>query len=468
VSLLATAEPVASGADVRLGGRRLLILLFLLTLPLVTARLRGADEIEYFSYLPSLVFDQDLDFENEYRHFVDRDPESLRAFEETFLDRREPLTGRPINFAPLGTALLWSPFYLLAHLGVLAARALGAAVEADGLSRPYVAAVSLGSAVYGWLGLLLAHHAVRRVLGVGEPAAAWAVAGIALGTPVLYYVTLAPGFSHAASLFTIALVLCLSLRAAGAETTGVRTWAALGAAVGLCALVREQDGLLGLVPGVLLLRELARRRAVGDFLGKAVALGGTTLLVFLPQLLAYRAVNGTWGPSKLVVRKMSWSSPHLLEVLLSPGHGLFVWAPLLLVAVLGLLLGLREPRTRLASGLLLVAFASQAWINGAVESWSQAGAFGSRRFVGLSFAFAWGLALVLDRLRPRAASALLVAFFALWNVGLMIQFGLKLMDRQRLEWPRVAVNQVTEVPRRLGRTAWLFFTDREALVRESR
>jgi len=53
-------------------------------------------------------------------------------------------------------------------------------------------------------------------------------------------------------------------------------------------------------------------------------------------------------------------------------------------------------------------------------------------------------------------------------VSLMVQFGLKLMDRQGLEWPRVAISQFTEVPRHLGRSAWLFFTDRERLVREGR
>ena len=36
----------------------------------------------------------------------------------------------------------------------------------------------------------------------------------------------------------------------------------------------------------------------------------------------------------------------------------------------------------------------------------------------------------------------------------------------QFEWPRVAVNQVSEVPRHLARAAWLFFTDRERLVRE--
>jgi len=58
--------------------------------------------------------------------------------------------------------------------------------------------------------------------------------------------------------------------------------------------------------------------------------------------------------------------------------------------------------------------------------------------------------------------------FAWWNVSLVVQFGLKLMDRQGLEWPRVAISQFTEVPRHLGRAAWLFFTDRERLVREGR
>jgi hypothetical protein len=168
-----------------------------------------------------------------------------------------------------------------------------------------------------------------------------------------------------------------------------------------------------------------------------------------------------------VTRKMDFLSPHFLQVLFDPGHGLFVWAPLLLVAVVGLalLVGRRqEVAACLAMGLLL-----QFWINGAVESWSQAGAFGSRRFVGATPVFAWGLASVVTAVLPRlrtGATVAVLAVFAWWNVSLMIQFGLKLMDRQRLSWPRVAVNQFTEVPPRLVRVGVLFFTDRERLVRE--
>lgn len=453
------------------GGRRLLVVLFVLTLPLVTVRVRGADEIEYFSYLRSLAFDRDLDFTNEYAHFHARDPQGLAGFRETFLDRREPATGRPINFASLGPALLWSPFYLLAHVAVAAARALGAGVAADGFSWPYTAAAAYGSALWGFAGLLLAHDALTRDGAFSVEAATLSVAGVWLATPTLYYLTLAPAFSHACSLFAVSLLVWLWLRARrrgpGEAAAPLLDWALVGLAGGLCGLVREQDALFLVIPAAALFRDAGHRRQLLAFATRAAAMGACAALVFLPQLFAYHAINGRFGPSTFVTQKMNFLSPHFLQVLLDPGHGLFVWAPLLLVAAVGLalLVRTRNPVAAcLAAGLLL-----QVWINGAVESWSQAGAFGSRRFVGATPVFAWGLAAILTRLLPRLRAAAVaggLALFVWWNVSLMIQFGLKLMDRQRLEWPRVAVNQFTEVPPRLWRVGVLFLTDRERLVRE--
>lgn len=446
-----------------LEGRALLTALFVLTLPLVTPKIRGADEIEYFAYLRSAVFDHDLSFGNEYQHFYESDPQGLEGFKRTFLDLREPRTGRHINFAPMGTALLWSPFYLVTHLGVLLARAAGSTVAADGFSRPYVAAVCYASALYGFLGLLLVHDALRRYGSFSEPAASWSVAGLWLGTPVLYYMTLAPGFSHAASLFAVSLTLWLWLRARGGD--GLRNWILVGMAGGLAGLVREQDALFLAAPGL----DLAWRAARGQLRATLglLAMGAAAAAVFAPQLLAYAVVNGRFGPSTLVSRKMSYASPHFLEVLFDPGHGLFVWAPLLLLAALGLVLLLRQ--RDLVPALLAVTLLLQVWINGSLDSWTQAGAFGSRRFVAATPVFAWGLAALLVAALPtlrRGATAAILALFVWWNVSLMVQFGLRLMDRQRLEWPRVARNQVVEVPKRLGRVLVLFFTDRERLLRE--
>jgi len=451
-------------------GRRSLAAVFVLTLPLVTPKIRGADEIEYFSYLPSLVFDHDLDFADEYRYFHQRDPDGLAGFKATFLDRREPATGRHLNFGPIGSALLWSPFYLLAHAATLFARALGAEVAADGMSWPYLAAVCGASALYGFLGLLLVHHALVRHGGFSDGVATLSVLALWLGTPVLYYMTLAPAFAHTSSLFAVALLVWLWLRARALGDAGrVRDWALVGLAGGWCALVREQDVLFLAIPVLWLASDAARSRAWGRALARAGAVGAVALVTLVPQLLTYRALTGRFGPSRLVTRKITYWSPHFLEVLFDPGHGLYAWAPLLLLATAGLVLALWQRRD-VVTALLAVGLLLQVWINGALESWTQAGAFGSRRFVAATPLFAWGLAALVAGARKhlgRVPVAAALALFAWWNVSLMVQFGLKLMDRQRLEWPKVAVNQFTEVPSRLGRVAVLFFTDRERLVREA-
>lgn len=453
-------------------GEKLLLVLFLLSLPLVTFKLRGADEIEYFAYLPSLVFDQDLDFGNEYRHFVERDPQGLAGFQSTFLERREPVTGRPINFAPIGSAVLWAPFYLLAHAGVLLARAGGSSLVADGLSTPYVAAACLASASYGLFGLILVHRLLRRHFGLDDGIATAAVLALWLGSPLLYYMTVAPGFSHASSVFAVGLMLSLWL----AETTRadaelrLPSWAGIGLAGGLCGIVREQDGFLLLLPGLWMLKDAAARRDLRRALARGLALVAGTVLAVLPQLFAYRALNGHFGPTTLVARKMDWTAPHLLDVLFDSAHGLFAWSPILLLAVLGLALRLVQKRET-SVALLLLGAALQTWLNGSVLSWSMAGAFGSRRFLSLTPIFALGLAAALSALVSRAgrtAARSLVAVAVWWNVSLMVQFGLKLMDRQGLVWPEVMVNQVTAVPQRLARVAWLYLVDREALVKETR
>jgi hypothetical protein len=408
-----------------------LSVLLLVSLPLVTPRIAESDAVEYFSYLPSLLIDHDLDFTDEYQAFYDEDPEGRAGFKETFLDR-STATGLKLNFGPIGTALLWSPFYLATHLVV---------GSADGMSQPYRTAVSFASALYAAVGLLLCYRLARRY---AEPFLSFAaVVALWWATPVAYYMYVAPGMSHASSLFAVALFFTLW---PWAVSGGVSRWAVWGASAGLMALVREQDLFFAVaVPlAVLGLADRWKRLfAIGAF-------GAAAFLVFLPQLAAYQVLNGAPSPSPLVQRKMIWYSPHFFEVLFSSEHGLFFWSPILLLFFAGSLLLLRKDR--LAGLLLLSAFAAQVYISGAVDSWTQAGAFGARRFVGATALFAvWG-ALVLDALEPRlkrAGIAAVCSIFVLWNVSLMIQFGLGLMNRDRLIWSEVLRNHVHEVPPRL-------------------
>jgi hypothetical protein len=447
--------------------RLFLAALLALTLPLVTPKLRAADEIEYFAYLRSWVLDGDLDFANEYQHFYDRDPKGLAQFKTTFLDMRDPVTGRCINFGPMGSAVLWGPFYLLVHAGLLLARLLGASTLADGFSGPYIAAVSYASAFYGLLGFGLIHDGLRRYGGFDERAARLSVVAMWLGTPALYYMTIAPGFSHAPSLFVVSWLLWLWLGVRNRADGGLpRHYALIGVAGGLAGLVREQDVLFLSVPCLWVVWQAVRQRDWKRGLLRLCVVAVTAWLVFLPQLFAYRALFGGFHPSGIVREKMRYWSPHFLEILFDPGRSLFLWSPLLLLSVLGLGLALHRRRDA-PTVLFALAFVLQVWICGSLSSWTQAGAFGMRRFISATPAFAWGLAVLLGPLCRgwrRFVAVLALTLCVWWSLSLMVQFGTGLMNRKQPDWPSVAVNQVVGVPPRLARWSVLFFTDRERLV----
>jgi len=458
-------------------------LLAALTLPGVTRRIHASDEVQYVAFLRSLWFDRDVSFDNEYRRFYADGAARHPAFAATFI---EPVTetGLRRNFGTIGSALLWAPFYGAADAGVRAARAMGSGVAADGYSWPYISAVCLGSAVYGLLALLLAWCAARRVLhaaGLPQGRHAWlAAAAAGLGTPLLFYMYVSPGFAHATSAFAVsAFVLAWLVVRRRWTASGL---VALGALAALMAMVREQDAFVVVGPAIDLawsvLRE-RRWRAAGPVLAGAAA----AVLVYLPQALAYLALNGRLGPSRLVSRKMTWTSPHAAGVLFSPEHGLFFWTPLALLAAAGLLLlvvrrgagnghgqahaGGRDDALRIGVGLLAIVLV-QVYVAGAVESWTVAGAFGQRRFVALTAPLVIGLAVLgAHAARPgtRAAAALLAGLCVWWNLGLMVQFGAGLMDRQRLELRHNAYNTFVEVPRRLPDIAYRYLFDRGSFYR---
>ena len=106
-----------------------LTLLFIVSLPAVTARLYSSDEVEYFSYLRSLWFDRDVSFENEYQYFYDHRIAQSADFHHTFLEL-ETATGRRINYGTMGCAILWSPFYAGADLTTRFAGALPSSTAA--------------------------------------------------------------------------------------------------------------------------------------------------------------------------------------------------------------------------------------------------------------------------------------------------------------------------------------------------
>ena len=130
--------------------------------------------------------------------------------------------------------------------------ALATGAPANGLSQPYISAVAYGSAIYGFLAVLLSADIARRVVGRGTAAAL----AIGLGTPLVYYTYITPPFSHATSAFAVSLFLWTWLRARASWTP--RAVAVLALAGALMTMVREQDALFLIGPALDYLRTVWR------------------------------------------------------------------------------------------------------------------------------------------------------------------------------------------------------------------
>ena len=452
----------------------LLTAAFVLTLPAVTPRVYASDEIQYFSYLRSLWFDGDVSFENEYRYFYDRNIGRGENFHATFL-QLETDAGRRPNFGTLGAALLWTPFYAAGDATARLMAAAGANVEVDGFSPPYLRAVAYGSAVYGFLAIVLGISALRRIMGPSTFRGADVVAGVLVwvGTPLLFYMYIAPPYAHAPSAFAVALFVCIWLHVRGTWTA--RGAIALGLSGALMAMVREQDALLVIGPALDFALTAVRRPGRGAL--TTAAAGALAFAIgYAPQLLAYKALNGYAGPSKLVVRKMTWYSPHALEVLFSTGHGFLFWTPLAVVALAGLVaLALRgSADARRVGWCMLLMLAAQVYVSGSVESWKVAGAFGQRRFVAITVLLVIGLGVLLRTLfsshhalrrtspPARFATGTVLALCVWWNLALTALFGTGLMDRQRLDLKRNAYDAFVTVPGMAPDLALRYLTRRDS------
>jgi len=174
-------------------------------------------------------------------------------------------------------------------------------------------------------------------------------------------------------------------------------------------------------------------------------------------------LNGHIGPHSSVGRKMTWTAPHAAEVLFSPEHGFFFWTPLAAVALAGLFL-----RRQRVFALLLIMVVLQVYVAGSVESWTVAGAFGQRRFIALTAALVIGYAALRQALKSTPARRALTAVTVLavyWNLALIAEFSVGLMDRQRLEPRKNAYDAFVTLPRMAPSLVYRYLFDRTSFYK---
>ena len=456
----------------------LLLVLFLFSLPLLNPWVRG-DGVGYYAYARAPLIEHNLDFTHDYLS-------ANESFREGRLDEYgqpkpafRTVTGHLENHFTVGPALLWSPFLLVAHGAVLSARALGSSVQADGFSAPYRYAMAFGTAIYGFLALLIAFRLTRKYVPPLWAFIATLAIWWASSLPVYMYFN--PSWSHAHSAFAVALFLWYWERTRGGRT--LREWFILALITGLMLNVYYPNLMVVTVLALEAFSEYLEyfrgarepnRTSIFPLLSRQLIFGLVVCVCLLPTFLSRWIVYG--GPFEtgyLSIRDFLWSSPVFLKVLFSANHGLLSWTPVIIFSLLGLLMFARRS-PRLGISFLAACIVFYCFIS-LYPDWAGISSFGNRFFISLTSLFIFGLGVALESfagLFSRRRPALLVisavlACFTLWNLGMIYQWGTHLIPaRGPISFSQAASNQFQVVPRQISSQLQAYFFRRGDLMRQ--
>ena len=473
-------EERGSGLSPRHGTRkaqRLLLLLYLLSLAFLNPWIRG-DGVGYYAFARAPLIEHNLDFTRDYQ-------EANASFREGRLDEHgqprpqfRTVTGHLDNHFTVGPAILWSPFLLLAHGGVLLARAMGSSLAADGFSWPYRIAMAFATSLYGFLGLLIAFRLARQY--VEERWALLSTIAIWWASSLPVYMYFNPSWSHAHAAFAVALFLWYWHETREART--LRQWLLLGVLAGLLLNVYYANAMILVVLAVEAIQEYAaafrapgrRNSAIAQLAARHLLFAAVVVLCMIPTFVTRHIIYGSAFESGYIpIREWSWSSPHLFAVLFSSNHGLLSWTPVLLLAIVGLFAFWRN-QPRVGAAFLAATLAFYYFI-ASYPDWAGISSYGSRFFVSLSAFFIVGLSIFLEgcarffrsRRAALAAACAVLACFALWNVGLMFQWGAHLIPaRGPISFREMARNQFFVVPRQLTIQLQTYLFKRRALMEQ--
>jgi hypothetical protein len=337
--------------------------------------------------------------------------------------------------------------------------------------------MALATALYGFLGLLISFRLACRY--IDERWALLATLGIWFASSLPVYMYFNPSWSHAHSVFAVAVFLWYWQRTRPRRT--LTQWVVLGLISGLVLDVYYANISVLLVP---LAESVAGYwhgwrasgrdgQSLGRLFGGNLLFCLATLIAFLPTMITRQIIYGhplSFGYGDIDITQ--WAAPRLVSVLFSSDHGLLVWTPILIPAVAGLFLLRRHDRALAA--YLVIALLALYYLVAIDSCWDGISSFGNRFFVSLTPLFVLGLAVCFSEFarwvrggrRAFATASSVTCLFILWNLAFIFQWGTHMVPaRGPISWKQMVYNQFLVVPKRGMSEFAAYFQNRRGLMR---
>lgn len=330
------------------------------------------DVNQYYCYLPALFIHKDLSF-------------SFPNNRSYWLIPNEK--GKALPKMTSGMAMLYSPFFLVAHLV-----ASNTDFPADGYSLPYSVSLRIGTYIYVSIGLYLLYLALLYFF---KPwISAVSIVLIFISTNLFYYSLSEAEMSHS-YLFWLFSVLILNMLK-WFETCKLKNLVFISLSMGMSVLIRPTSIVVLLVPLFYLFSQKKPLSLLNTYKNQFLVAITLFLLPIFIQMLYWKIYGNTWVRWSYGEEQFFFNNPHLIEFLVSYRKGWLLYTPMMIFALLGFVfLPKFAPKFKWSFPLVI---ASAIFILSSWWSWWFGGSYGSRAMVEfyalLAFPFAAFLSVV--------------------------------------------------------------------------
>lgn len=372
------------------------------------------DVVSYYAYLPAGIIFHDLNF-----NFIKELPPEFKG--KIWVGTAP--NGKPILRMTMGLAILWLPFFMMAHLF---SKVMG--IEALGYSWPYSFAIFVATIFYLFIGLLFLRKILLKYFS--EIITGITLLLVVLATNLMYYTISEPGMSHVYSFSLITIFLNMTLKWVDRPT--FISSLILGLLAGIIVLIRPVNGLVLVFPALISISSFSEfyNRLVNRWKFIIVA-GVAAVIITIPQLIYWKMQTGQFFFNSYMDQgRFYFANPHVFDGLFSFRKGWLIYTPVMLFALVGLFFLKRYAKDFLLSTsafLALFLFVVFSW-----WCWWYGGSYGARPMIDtygiLAIPMAAFLSVILQSTWwKKGIVAFLLLFFVYLNQFQMGQYRTSLL-----------------------------------------
>jgi hypothetical protein len=251
------------------------------------------------------------------------------------------------------------------------------------------------------------------------------------GTNLYYYVRVEPLMSHATSFAFVIAFFYYSFQFIKQQK--LRYAAGMGIFLALVTLIRPVNIILALIPFTIWLTENKSWSEKFNFIMTHwkywILIGLCVFLAFIPQMVYWHHYTGQWFYYSYRHENFLWSKPAILQILFSFRKGLFIYTPMMIFIIPGMIILYKKNKP--VFWALLVFFCINVYVISCWWCWWYGGSFGMRPmidsyglmaiWIGLFIQFLW------DKSKP-------ILIFTIAIMGFLVYVNLFQTRQARICW----------------------------------